>query len=220
MSEGKIGMLSVVITGFRVLSFRATREELLRLDGRHLAYGLFWTWLVGVGRHWDHEGYETWQYLGLTSLLVVFALSLVLAAFIFPIRPKGISLMGLLTFVSLTSPPAVLYAIPVESFLDLEAANGINLTFLLFIALWRVALVHFYVVRVGEFRYSQALSSIFFPITVVIAVLNILNLDGVMVDFMSGVEESNRTSMDASYIVLILLGGISYILLTLAPLKD
>lgn len=211
MNEGKTGMLSVVITGFRILFFRASREELLRLDGRHLSYGLLWTWLVGFGRHWDHDGYALWQYLGLASFLVVFALSLVLAAFIFPLRPKGISFMGLLTFVSLTSPPAVLYAIPVERYFDLESANGINLTFLLIIAIWRVALVHYFVVRAGRFRYSQAFSSIFLPITVAIAVLTFLNLDGVMVDFMSGVEERTRTSMDASYIVLMLLGGFSYL---------
>ena len=75
-SEGGSGALLASVV--RLLTFRITREELARLDGRHLASGLVCTWLVGMGRYWDDPGARWFQHLGIGSVLYVFALSAVL----------------------------------------------------------------------------------------------------------------------------------------------
>lgn len=41
----------VVATILAVLSFRASADELARLDHRHLGVGLGFTWLAGMGRY-------------------------------------------------------------------------------------------------------------------------------------------------------------------------
>ena len=45
-----------------------TREEMLRFGWAHFAFGLICTWIVGVGRYWDHPSAAPWQYAGLGSL--------------------------------------------------------------------------------------------------------------------------------------------------------
>ncbi|MFT7626096.1 MAG: hypothetical protein ACI9WU_005289 [Myxococcota bacterium] len=109
-------MRATVALCIRVLFFRATREELLTLDSRHLAFGLAATWMVGIGRYWDHPNAELGQYLGLGSVIYVFALSALLWCFLRPMRLPDFTYRHLLTYVTLTSPPAILYAIPVERF--------------------------------------------------------------------------------------------------------
>ena len=53
---------------FRVLTFRATGEELRSLGWGHLVAGLLCTWIVGIGRYWDHPRATLPQYLGLRVL--------------------------------------------------------------------------------------------------------------------------------------------------------
>jgi len=92
----------------RVLTFLATEKELLALDRRHLAWGLFCTWLVGVGRWWDDPGARLLQHLGLGSVIYVFSLSALLWLLTWPLRPKNWSYFRVLTFVSLCSAPGLL----------------------------------------------------------------------------------------------------------------
>ena len=58
-----------------------------------------------------------------------------------PLRPRNWSFVGVLIFVTLTSLPALLYAIPVEKFMSLETAQTANVIFLAIVASWRVALL-------------------------------------------------------------------------------
>jgi hypothetical protein len=55
-----------------------------------------------------------------------------------------------LTFVTLTAPPALLYAIPVERFMALQDAQITNFWFLAIVALWRVALRCAWVPRIAS----------------------------------------------------------------------
>ncbi len=57
--------------GFRALTFRATQEELIGLDYRHLCVGLVATWLVGIGRHWDMADATLVQASGIVSIAFV-----------------------------------------------------------------------------------------------------------------------------------------------------
>ena len=69
-------MRDLLTTQLRVLTFRISREELLKLNRRHLAWGLAWTWIVGIGRWWDDPGARLLQHLGLGSVIYIFVLSL------------------------------------------------------------------------------------------------------------------------------------------------
>lgn len=46
-------MSDVLGTALRVLTFRASAEELHAEGRRHLAPGVAATWIVGIGRAWD-----------------------------------------------------------------------------------------------------------------------------------------------------------------------
>jgi len=50
-------------------------EELASLGWRHFLIGLCATWVVGIGRHWDHDRAEFFQRMGMGSIAYVFPLS-------------------------------------------------------------------------------------------------------------------------------------------------
>jgi hypothetical protein len=60
-----VGLGPLLRTTFRILTFRASRQELEDLDRRHLCFGLARTWIVGIGRWWDDPGARLLQHLGL-----------------------------------------------------------------------------------------------------------------------------------------------------------
>src|SRR6266576_1888990 len=102
----------------------------MQLGWRHFAAGLFCTWLVGMGRYWDNPRVGLLQHLGVGSIVYGFILSLFLWLMIWPLRPRNWSYFRVFTFVTLVSPPAILYAIPVQMFYPLDTANSINALFL------------------------------------------------------------------------------------------
>ncbi len=199
-------------TAIRLLTFRSTREELLRFDRRHLAVGLFCTWLVGIGRYWDNPRVSLLQHLGIGSVVYVFALALLLFLVVWPLKPKDWTYFRVLTFVSLVSPPAILYAIPVERFTDLDTANSINTWFLAVVAAWRVALLVFYLRRAGALDLVQLITVTLLPLTLIVTTLTLLNLERVVFDFMGGVMPDQRSSNDDAYGVLFLLTFFSVLL--------
>lgn len=198
-------MSEVLRTVFRLLFFRITKEELLRLDYRHLAFGLLCTWLVGIGRYWDHPHARLLQYLGLGSLIYVFALSLFLWLFIWPLRPKNWSYRNVLTFISLVSPPAALYAIPVEKWFSLEAATSLNKWFLLIVAAWRVALLVFFVKRSGELEGGEVFVATLSPLAAIVLTLSSLKLDHHAFQVMAGIDRRPPDAEDGANFVLTLL---------------
>lgn len=200
-----------VITAFHLLTFRASREELTSVTGKHLAIGLLCTWLVGVGRYWDNLRVNLLQHLGVGSVVYVFVLSLFLWLMVWPLRPKNWSYFRVLVFVTLVSPPAIIYAFPVEKFYPLETANALNQLFLLIVAGWRIALLLFFLRRVAELNGFAAVVAGMLPLTLIVVTLTILNLEKVVFDFMGGVR--NRTSSDASYEILSLLSLLAVLLI-------
>src|SRR5215211_6002255 len=101
-------------TIFRVLTFKITREEIFQFNWRHFIIGLIGTWIVGIGRYWDDEGASRLQHLGLGSVIYIFLLAIFIWLIIKPFFVKNWNYFTVLTFISLTSFPAILYAIPVE----------------------------------------------------------------------------------------------------------
>jgi hypothetical protein len=200
----------VVSTTLRLIFFRASRAELIDLGWKHLAFGLCCAWLVGIGRYWDNPRVGLAQHLGLGSVAYVFVLALFLWLIVWPLRPQHWSYFRVLTFVSLVSPPAILYAIPVEYFCSVDTANSLNLLFLAVVATWRVALLVFSLRRLGELDWFSIIIATLLPLTLIIVTLTVLNLEKAVFSIMGGIQEP--TASDASYGFLVLLSYFSILI--------
>ena len=158
-----------------------------------------------MGRYWDNPRAELWQYLGLGSVAYVFILALVLWLLTRPLQPRNWSYKNVLLFVCLTSPPAVLYAIPVERFMAFESAQEANVWFLAIVATWRVALWAVYLVRFASLSIFKAVVATLLPLTLIVTTLFLLNLEHVVFRIMAGLEDHERSVNDSAYGVLLLI---------------
>ncbi|HZG52420.1 MAG TPA: hypothetical protein VEZ40_09815 [Pyrinomonadaceae bacterium] len=203
--------LPVVRAAARLLTFRLTAAEFACLDQRHLFFGLLCTWLVGIGRWWDDARAGWLQHAGVGSLLYIFILAALLWIVVLPLRPHAWTYRHVLTFVSLTAPPALLYAIPVEKFVSLASARSLNVWFLATVALWRVALLFNYLKRHARLRPPAIFTASLLPVTAIIVALTMLNLERAVFDVMGGLREQG-TANDNAYAVLFLLSLLSMLL--------
>lgn len=193
----------------RLLAFRVTREEYENLGTRHLVAGIVACWIVGIGRYWDDPRASMLQHTGLGSVAYIFVLAAVLWLIAKPTAPDRFSYLGILTFVSLTAPPAILYAIPVEKWMTLEDANQMNLRFLGLVALWRVVLWGHYLRRQGLFHAWQILVVAIMPLAIIFFALTALNLHHVVFNIMGGIRDADKSSQDAAYRALFVLTYLS-----------
>jgi hypothetical protein len=169
-------------------------------------------WLAGIGRYWDNPKAHAWQIAGLGSLAYVFVLTLILWLVILPLRPQNWSYLNVLTFVCLTSPPAVLYAIPVERFLEPDLARSTNAWFLGLVATFRVALLLHYLRRGARLDLPVALVAALLPLGLIVLTLAVLNLEHVIFNLMSGIQAENVSPNDSAYLVVMTLAMLSYAL--------
>ncbi len=179
---------STVRTVLRVLSFRATQRDLLDLDYRHLVFGLVSTWIVGMGRYWDAPQASLSQYMGIGSLIYVTALALLVWLVGRPLAGPNWSYRRLLTFIALTSPPAILYAMPLEQLVDSATAQSLNLGILVLVAAWRVALLVFYLSRLGAMRWYRVGLLTLLPLAAIVAFVKVLDLQHAALTTMAGVQ--------------------------------
>jgi hypothetical protein len=211
------GMFDVLATAVRALTFRATGEELRNLDHWHLALGLILTWLVGVGRWWEDPKAHILQHLGVGSLVYVLLLSLFLWLIIRPLAAWA-RYPNVFTYITLTAPPAILYAVPVRSWFDIAVAQQVRLWFLAIVATWRVLLWARYLVVGIKLSWTRAVVGTLFPLTMIIVALSMLNLERVVFDLMGG-NPHEATVNDAAYGVLFflsLLSGLLFVPLAVA----
>jgi hypothetical protein len=201
-------MRQVLRDTLRVLFFRASGADIDRLDRRHLLFGLACTWLVGIGRSWDDPRANFLQHTGLGSVVYVFVLSLILFASARPVTRFDVSYRQVLTYVTLTAPPALLYAIPIERWTDIPTARGVNVWFLSVVATWRVALYIAFLVRALGLKPWMAVCTSLLPITLVIALLAFLNVERAVFDVMGGLR-GEGTPHDGAYMVLVTLTSLS-----------
>jgi hypothetical protein len=198
----------------RLLTFRRPSAAIHQEWKAYLGFGLLFAWLAGIGRYWDNPKAHLWQYLGLGSVIYVFVLALIIWLLVWPLRPRNWSYRNVLTFVSLTSPPALLYAIPVERFLTLEQAQSANASFLAAVALWRVALYAVFLRRAGGLSILYTAVATLLPLVLIIFTLAVLNLEHVVFELMSGIRPEDRSPNDSAYGVVFLL---AYLSLLTAP---
>lgn len=192
----------------RLLTFRASAEDYERVGRRELIAGLIGCWLVGMGRYWDDPRATALQHTGVGSVVYVLVLSAVMWVIVKPVAPQRFDYRRIVTFIAMTSPPAALYAIPVERWMSLESANEINLWFLGVVACWRVALWMHYLRRRGQLAVWLLLCVAVMPLAGIFIALLVLNLHHVVLNIMGGIRDADRSSRDAAYHVLL---GLSFV---------
>lgn len=194
----------------KLLTFKLTREEMLKFNNKHLIAGIIGTWVVGMGRYWDDPKASLLQHLGLGSVIYIFVLAIFIWLILLPFKIEKWSYRIVFTFIALTSFPAVFYAIPVERFFLLSTANTINVWFLAIVALWRLCLLYSFLKRFTKLSTGNIITVTFMPMCLIISVLTALNLHRVVFNIMGGTR--NPTPHDTSYFILMLLTGLSLIL--------
>jgi hypothetical protein len=205
-------MLAPILSdNWRILTFRRPSNLIGSHWRAYLAFGLLVTWLAGVGRYWDNPRAHLLQYLGLGSLAYVLVLAAMLWLLLAPLKPSRWSFRQVLVFVTLCSPPALLYAIPVERFMALDAAQAANAWFLAIVATWRVALLAVFLVRAAGLGAASAFVGTLLPICLIIVALSFLNLEHVVFSIMAGITPEQRSSADLSYSIVFLLSLLSFV---------
>ncbi|HLY71882.1 MAG TPA: hypothetical protein VKR53_19245, partial [Puia sp.] len=175
-------------TIIRLLTFKVTREEILQFNKSHFIVGLFGTWVVGMGRYWDDPAASLLQHLGIGSVIYIFILAGLIWLILKPFFIDNWNYFKVLTFISLTSFPAILYAIPVEHFFSLQTANTMNVFFLAIVAVWRLGLLYYFLKHFTMLTSVTIFTITLMPICLIISVLTMLNLDRVVFNIMAGIR--------------------------------
>lgn len=186
---------------WRMLFFRLGSQEYLELGPRDAALGVLCAWIAGIGRYWDHPTAGAAQKSGLGSVVYVVALSALLWLLLMPLRANRQKYVTLLAAVSLTSPLAWLYAVPVERWFDVGTAISLNLWFLAIVAGWRVALLARFLHRGANCSAPRALVLTLVPLCGILVVLQQLNLEHAVFQLMSGIDRVSPIERvnDATY---------------------
>ena len=187
---------------YRLLTFRAPSTSIREHPRAYLAFGLVLTWAAGVGRYWDSTEAMLWQHLGLGSLAYVFVLALVLWLLVAPLGPKNWTYRNVLLFVALTSPPALLYAVPVEMWVSPSTALAINSGFLAIVAAWRVALLVAFLKRAAGLRGSTILVATLLPLALIVDSLAFLSLEHVVYETMAGDRDPDGSGGEVTHTVV------------------
>ena len=209
MTRTRPAWLSIASDAWRVLTFRVPSPAIAQRWPAYLAFGLVFTWLAGIGHYWDNPRAYLWQQLGFGSLLYVFSLAFILWVLLVPLKPARWAYRNVLVFVTLTSPPALLYAIPVERFLSLSAAQSANAWFLAFVATWRVALLFWFLRRLAGLKGFTIVVATLLPLALIVVVLTAFNLEHVVFELMAGLRPEQRSANDLSYGVVTILAVFS-----------
>lgn len=194
---------------WRLLTFRSPSSLMVTHRHAYLGFGLLMTWLAGVGRYWDHPDPHLWQLLGLGSIAYVLVLALLLWLMLLPLRARNARYLDVLLFLTLTAPPALLYAIPVERFMALEDAQRANVWFLGIVASWRVALWARFLLKATGLRTTTVIVAALAPLALIVSTLFVLNLEHVVFQIMGGLRPEDRTGNDQAYLVLFVLTVLS-----------
>jgi hypothetical protein len=194
----------------KLLTFKLSREEMLQFNNKHLIAGVIGTWIVGMGRYWDDPKASLLQHLGLGSVIYIFALAIFIWLILLPFKIEKWTYRIVLTFIALTSFPAIFYAIPVEKFFTIATSNTINVWFLLIVAVWRLCLLYYFLKHFTKLSSGNIATVTFMPICLIISALTALNLHNVVFEVMGGLR--NPSPHDSSYFILMLLTGLSMLL--------
>ncbi len=195
----------VLKTQIDFLCFKAIKPDFKKQGRDYLLMVLFFTWLAGVGRYWDNPKAYWWQYLGLGSLMYLFIMTFILWVIIYPLKPQNWSYKNTFIFVGMTSPPAILYAVPVEKFMRMEAAQLTNVLFLTVVAIWRIILLFKYLSSSAKLKALSIFVAGTLPIVIIVASLTALNLEHVVFRIMGGMKPAEVSGNDGAYFILFII---------------
>lgn len=182
------GFLEAARMQWRFVTFRMKDDEFDEFTWKNLLLGLSITWIVGIGRNWDLAGAPLFASLGLPSLAYVFVLSAVLFIFAAPLSYVKRSYFHILTGVTMTAVPGLLYAIPVEKFMTMTQAQATNFWFLAIVATWRVALSIFFFIKSCQMTGGQAAATLLTPVTLILFGLQAFGRAGDIARIMGGIR--------------------------------
>jgi hypothetical protein len=158
----------LIVLQLKILSFCASKEELLSLGKREFNFGIVLVLLAGIGRFWDDPTADILLKSGLTSPVYVFFLATFIWMLIGLIGPRNWKWGRIIAFVAMTAPPAFIYAIPVEQFMTPYQAELTNVWFLVGVATWRVLLLIYFVARTAELDLLRIGVAILIPLTTIV----------------------------------------------------
>ena len=121
------------------------------------------------------------------------------------LRVRNDRYFTVLTYVTLTSPPASLYAVPVERWMPMPTAQALNAWFLAAVAAWRVAAWLVYCRRGAGLPWALAVAASLLPLALAVVALAKLGLSRDTFELMSGFREPLHRQ-DAATEAVILLG--------------
>lgn len=173
----------------------------------YIAVGLALTWIVGTGRYWDDAEASVLLRSGVTSIFYVLILSAFIWIVVLALRPERWSYRNVLLMVTMTSLPGLLYAIPVERFMPLEAASFANLLFLAIVATWRMLLYRRFLMKVAKLPPYETLVAWLLPPSVIVAILSVFGFLAEIMRGMSGDRADDPNEMATSLFLLIGVGA-------------
>lgn len=203
----------VLTTEFRFLCFRPVKPNLERHSDLYLLLGVSAAWLVGIGRYWDNPKAESWQLMGMGSVIYIVVLALLLWVLLAPLRPRNWTYRNVLIFVGMTSPPGLVYAIPVERWSSLETAQSVNAGFLAAVSAWRVALMVLYLKRSSGLGPFTLLVATLLPLALIVVTLSQLNLEHAVFNIMGGITQNQAGPNDVAYEAIVAIGLCSFVAL-------
>lgn len=181
---------------FRILTLTANKKELLSLDRNVLLWGLVMVWIAGLGRYWDAPLEPVFMRSGLPSLIYIFVLGAFLYMFIFLLCPANWSYWRLVTLISMTAPPAFLYAIPFERLYGPDQGAQCNAMVLMVVASWRVLMLGNYLVRTANLNVACVAMAVLLPLMTIVSVLMGMNRLLETVATMGGIRQQRVVMID------------------------
>lgn len=197
-------MLGTILTDFgRFALFKPLKGDVRKHWLTYILVGLAITWIVGFGRTWDDPYAPLWLRSGVPSV----GYATMLAAFIWTVvaalRPGHWTYRNVLLMVTMTAAPGIIYAIPVERFLDPGAARGANFIFLAIVAVWRMALYFSFLRGTARLPPIAATVAALLPPTLILAVVSAYGALEIVAGNMGGTELPPGESIAASVLFFI-----------------
>lgn len=95
--------------------------------------------------------------------------------------------------------------------MSLSAAQQVNAWFLATVALWRVALLVWFLRSVARLSGITIVVATLLPLTLIVVALALLNLEHVVFDIMAGIRPEQRSVNDLAYTVVAVMAVFSYL---------
>lgn len=173
----------------RFLFFKPLKGDVARNWPAYLIVGLAITWIVGFGRTWDFDAAPVWIRTGVTSIVYTFALAFLIWAIGASLGAQRWSYRNVLLMVLMTAAPGIVYALPVERAMDADTARAVNMTFLLSVATWRMALFFHYLGTVAKLTGWARTVAWLLPPTIIVVPLSAFGVLQAIAAGMGGVRE-------------------------------